>query len=169
MHIPLYDPSQEFELYEYIETPYVSPGSGEKVALRIHSDTPMIAVSRDDSQHQLYTHRELDECLPIGTGHGRLMLCPNNNIYLKNEHKSCVIGLFKRDHSMVREYCRWKTVPREAYAMQKNSNQFTVYLPQSAEAKFVCTDGDRAISRREEVNGHVIFTIQGLCRVYVDR
>ena len=137
--------------------------------MRIHSDERLIAVSKDDQKHQVYEYSQLEKCAPVGTGHGRLLLCPNANIYYGSDQKSCITGLFRRDMSVVREYCRWKSVPREAYALQRNSNQFVVFLPEATELKIVCSDGTRAIERRIEISGHNLVTIQGLCRGYVSR
>ena len=167
--MPVYSFADEYSLFEYIETPFISPGSSENVAMRIHSDTKLVAISKDDSKHQVYSYEQLQKCQQVGTNHGSLLLCPDANIYFQDEHKSCVIGLFKRDSSIIKDYCRWKMVPREPYALQKSSNQFLVFLPDETEAKFVCDDGTRSLEKRMEIIGHNIVTVQGMCRAYIGR
>ena len=151
------------------ETPYISPGKNSQLSMRIHSDDRILAVSKDDQKHQIYDFSQLDKCKPVGTGHGRLLLCPNANIYFRAEHNSCIVGLFKRDMEVIKDYCRWKSVKKEPYALQKNSNQFIVFVPTSTELKIVCTDGTRTIENRIEIIGHNLVTVQGLCRGFIDR
>lgn len=169
VHLPLYSYSEEFTLFEYVEMPYISPGSSNGLAMRIHSDNTLLAVSKDDTRHQIYSTSEITKCTPVGTGHGRLLLCPNANVYYKSEHKDCITGLFKRDMEVIKEYCTWKMVNKEPYVLQRNSNQFLVYVPEPTELKVVCSDGSRSIEDRSEINGHTKVTVQGMCKAYCDR
>ena len=170
IHLPLYSFSDTYTLFEYVQTPYISPHGGSELAMRVHSDESLIAVSKDDQSHQLYTWAQLDKCSPVGTGHGRLLLCPNANVYFRSDHESCISGLFRKNMQTVREYCRWKNVPvKESYALQRNSNQFLIFVTKTVELKIACSDGQRTLEKRIEIEGHHLVTIQGMCRGYVER
>ena len=137
--------------------------------MRLEPDYPMIAVSKDDTKHQTYTFHEIDKCRSARPGHNELLLCPNANLYYREDDNSCIVGLFKRNMQVVRDHCRWKAAARKSYSLQVNANQFLVFLPESEELKIVCSDGVRTIEKRMEVDGHQLVTIQGLCKGYISR
>ena len=63
VHVPVYSFADEYSLFEYVETPYISPGSSKNVAMRIHSDTKLVAISKDDSKHQVYSYEQLQKSM----------------------------------------------------------------------------------------------------------
>ena len=115
--------NEKMTLFSYDQTPFIVPQNGSKVALRIEAENDLIAVSRDDTRHQVYSWSDLHSCKRSGAGQQGLLLCPNANVYYREDDANCLVGLFKRKMDVVRNECRWKSATKSAYAIQVNANQ----------------------------------------------
>ena len=92
LHVPIYDMNEKMTLFSYDQTPFIVPQNGSKVALRIEAENDLIAVSRDDTRHQVYSWSDLHSCKKSGAGQHGLLLCPNANVYFREDDNNCLVG-----------------------------------------------------------------------------
>ena len=169
MHVPLYSDKDEFKLFEYEKTPFIVPNNETNMAMRLEGEHELIALCKDETRHQVFSWADIDRCKAARPVQNGLILCPNANVIQRRDDNSCIVGLFKRNNKVIREHCRWKAAKRESYSLQINANQFSTFVPEPTELRIECKNGSLTTEKTMEIDGHLLITIQGLCKGYIGR
>jgi hypothetical protein len=158
VHIPYASTDQELVLLRYLAAP-VKPASAKPSDMYIEVDVrdgqDLLAVSKDETRHQLMTQADLQSC----RRRNQVYYCSNSLMY-KTKHESCLHGLYRNDPGMVARHCQMTLANWVSKTLRVNE---TTVMAIETNETLITLDCDARNRERITIQGSYLLTVPVGC------
>ena len=155
VHIPYSSTDQELVLLRYLGAPMKVNKDKFYVEVEPRWEHDYIAVSKDETKHQLLTQNDLQTCHRLN----QVYFCSNTLTY-KSNHESCLYGLYRNDPAMVTRHCN--LILTQWISKTLRVNETTVMITETNQTMLTLDCGDKH-RERKIIKGSYLLTIPVGC------
>ena len=162
-HIPTYREGSKLSLYEFHALPMKlgSAVTKDNIYLNVVEPHKYLAVSDTEGQYQQLTAENWSSCREVLGNY----YCPMHNIYHHQKGTSCLMGIYKKDVTTVRQNCKWDVTPANDQSLQIGPNSFLLFQKEDRLVKLSCPGKRKAEVR---FSGLRRLTVPAGCRLLTD-
>ena len=156
VHIPLYQPSLNLDLFRYVDHPVQQINPGLYATIDMDGRPTFLGITRDEAKYKEFTTGELEACYQ----RNKRYFCPDLALY-SNKRPNCLWGLYKNHEGQIKDYCRMSVTKLVVKANRIDQDRFMITDTDDSEELTTTCGSD--IPTRSNINGTKMVTIKRGC------
>ena len=100
IHIPLYQPALDLDLFRYVDHPIQKMDDGLFASIDLEGQPTFLAINRDKTRYKEFSAGDLEACYR----RNKRYFCPDIPLYSKTR-ENCLWGLYKNQETHVKRNC----------------------------------------------------------------
>ena len=158
LHVPLINPSNQFDLYRHIPAPIAIPGSIHNVEIQAEAD--YIAINRDRTGFVFLDHQDLTSCFQLGA----VRVCGLLSYTLREAEKHCLSALFLKRQAAATSVCPIAVIPSSFKVVQISPTEFYVFHPREETVTIECLN--KSLNRDVVFRGARLVDLKAGCSAH---
>ena len=157
IHIPLYQPALDLDLFRYVDHPIQKMDDGLFASIDLEGRPTFLAINRDETRYKEFSAGDLEACYR----RNKRYFCPDIPLYSKTR-ENCLWGLYKNQETHIKQNCHITLSRMVAKAVRVDQDRFMV-TDTDNKNELTLTCGNN-VPIRDKINGTQMIHVAKGCR-----